>query len=90
MLTRQEVRRLLEDLDHRVLIEIFLNPVDVLHETWDYRHYTTSRRLAWDRDWEGFVRTLKGCPETAVVDTMLALIKDASPRLYTIVVTERG
>lgn len=90
MSTRQEVRRLLEALDHRVLMEILLNPVDVLNETWDYRHYTTFRRLAWGRDWEGFPRTLKGCPETAVLNTMLTLIKDASPRLYAIVVTERG
>ena len=90
MLTRQDVRPLVEALDHRVLMEILLNPVDVLHETWDYRHYITFRRLAWERDWEGFARTLKGCPETAVEDTMLPLIKDASPRLYAIVVTERA
>ena len=90
MLTRQDVRRLLEALDHRVLMEILLNPVDVLHHTWDYRNYTTFRRLAREGDWEGFARTLKGCPETAVVGTMLTLIKDASPRLYAIVVTERG
>ena len=90
MLSRQDVRRLLKALEHRVLMEVLLNPVDVLHDTWDYRHYTTFRRLARERDWEGFARTLKGCPETAVVDTMLTLIKDASPRLYAIVVTERG
>ena len=90
MITRQDVRRVLEALDERVLMEILLNPVEVLHETWDYRHYTTFRRFAREGDWEGLARTLKECPETAVVDTMLTLIKDASPRLYAIVVTERG
>ena len=90
MITRQDVRRVLEALDERVLMEILLNPVDVLHETWDYRHYTTFRRFALEGGWEGLARTLKECPETAVVDTMLTLIKDACPRLYAIVVTERG
>ena len=81
MLAPRDVHRLVDALDYRVLMEILHNPVDVLHETWDYRHYTTFRRLAREGDWEGFARTLKGCPETAVVDTMLTLIKDASSAL---------
>ena len=39
MLTRQEKRRVLEALDERLLMEMLLNPVDALCDTWDYGHY---------------------------------------------------
>ena len=46
MIARQDVRRVLEALDERVLMELMLNPVDALFDTWDYRHYNTF-------DWHG-------------------------------------
>ena len=42
MITRQDVRRVLEALDERVLLELMVNPVDALCDTWDYRYYNTS------------------------------------------------
>ena len=38
MLTRQDKRRVLEALDERLLMELLLNPVDALCDTWDYGH----------------------------------------------------
>ena len=89
MLTRQDVRRVVEALDERVLMEMILNPVDALCETWDYGHYQTFRRLARAGDWVGLSQALKTCPETAVVDATLCLIKEASPRLHAMVTTDR-
>ena len=85
MLTRQNKRRVLEALDERLLMELLLNPVDALCDTWDYGHYRTFRRLVWASDWPGLARALDACPETAVVETMRTLIKEASPRLYAMV-----
>ena len=75
-------------MDERLLTEILLNPVDVLCHTRDFQHYGTFRRLAWERDWVGFSLYLKTCVETAVVDTVLSLIKEVSPRSYAIVTTD--
>ena len=44
MLTRQHKRRVLEALDERLLMEMLLNPVDALCDTWDYGRYRTFRR----------------------------------------------
>ena len=85
MITRQDVRRVPEALDERVLMELIVNPVDALCDTWDYRHYNTFRRLARAGDWQGLTRALNACPENTVVETPLTLIKDASPRLYAMV-----
>ena len=85
MITRQDKRRVLEALDERLLMEILLNPVDALCDTWDYGHYRTFRRLAWASDWLGLAWAFNACPETAVVETTLTLIKEASQRLYTMV-----
>ena len=85
MITRQDVRRVLEALDERVLMELLVNPVDALGDTWDYRYYNTFRRLARAGDWSGLTRALNVCPETAVVETTLSLIKEASPRLHAMV-----
>ena len=85
MLTRQDKRRVLEALDERLLMDMLLNPVDALCDTWDYGHYRTFRRLVWASDWPGLARALNACPETAVVETTQTLIKEASPRLYAMV-----
>ena len=85
MITRQDKRRLLEALDERLLVELMWNPVDALCNTWDYGQYRTFRCLVWDGDWSGLTRALHACPETAVVETMLTLIKQASPRLHAMV-----
>ena len=85
MLTRQDKRRVLEALDERLLMEMLLNPVDALCDTWDYGYYRTFRRLVWASDWPGLARALDACPETAVVETTRTLIKEASPRLYAMV-----
>ena len=85
MITRQDKRRVLEALDERLLMEILLNPVDALCDTWDYGHYRTFRRLAWASNWRGLARALNACPETAVVETTRTLIKEASPRLCAMV-----
>ena len=85
MITRQDKQRVLEALDERLLMELLLNPVDALCETWDYGHNRTFRRFVWAGDWWGLARALKSCPETAVVDATLTLIKEASPRLYAMV-----
>jgi len=90
MITRQDVRRVLEALDERMLMELMLNPVDALCDTWDYGHYNTFRRLARAGDWWGLARALKSCPETAVVDATLTLILAASPRLRAMVTTDRA
>ena len=66
-------------------MEMMFNPVDALCETWDYGHYRTFRQLAWAGDWLGLAQALKSCPETAVVDATLTLIKEASPQLYAMV-----
>ena len=87
MITRQDVRRVLEALDERVLLELMVNPVDALCDTWDYRYYNTIRRLARAGDWSGLTPALKACPETAVVETRLTLIKEASPLLHAMVTT---
>ena len=87
MITRQDKRRVLEALDERLLMELLLNPVDALCDTWDYGHYRTFRRLVWASDWVGLARALDACPETAVVETTRTLIKEASPRLYAMVTT---
>ena len=87
MITRQDKRRVLEALDERLLMELVIHPVDALCDTWDYGHYRLFRRLAWAGDWLGLTRALNACPETAVVETTLTLIKDASPRLYAMVTT---
>ena len=85
MITRQDKRRVLEALDERLLIELVINPVDALCDTWDYGHYRTFRRLTWASDWLGLARALNACPDTAVVEATLTLIKEASPRLYAMV-----
>ena len=85
MITRQDVRRVLEALDERVLMKLMLNPVDALCDTWYYRHYNTFRRLVWVGDWVGLAEALKTCPENAVVEVTLILIKEASPRLHAMV-----
>ena len=85
MITRQDKQRVLEALDERLWMELLLNPVDALCNTWDYGHYRTFRRLVWASDWPGLVRALDACPETAVVESMRTLIKEASPRLYAMV-----
>ena len=85
MITRQDKRRVLEALDERLLMELLLNPVDALCDTWDYGHYRTFRRLVWANDWPGLARALDACPETTVVETTRTLIKEASPRLYAMV-----
>lgn len=90
MITRQDVRRVLEALDERVLMELMVNPVDALCDTWDYRHNNTFRRLARAGDWWGLARALKTCPETTVVDATLTLIKEACPRLHAMVTTDRA
>ena len=87
MITQQDKRRVLEALDERLLMELVIHPVDALCDTWDYGHYRTFRRLVWASDWPGLARALNTCPETAVVETTLTLIKDASPRLYAMVTT---
>ena len=51
MITRQDKRRVLEALDERLLMELVINPVDALCDTWEYGHYRTFRRLAWASDW---------------------------------------
>ena len=43
MITRQDKQRVLEALDERLLMELLLNPVDALCDTWDYGHYRTFR-----------------------------------------------
>ena len=88
MITRQDVRRVLEALDERVLMELVFNPVDALCDTWDYRHYNTFRRLARAEDWVGLAPALKACPGTTVVKATLTLIKEPSPRLHAIVATD--
>ena len=85
MLTRQDKRRVLEALDERLLMEMLLNPVDALCDTWEYGHYRTFRRLAWASDWRELARALNVCPDPAVVETTRTLIKEASPRLYAMV-----
>ena len=85
MITRQHKRRVLEALDERLLMELVINPVDALCDTWDYGHYRAFRRLAWASDWLGLARALNACPDTAVVEAMLTLIKEASPRFYAMV-----
>ena len=85
MITRQDKRRVLEALDERLLMELVIHPVDALCDTWDYGHYRLFRRLAWAGNWLGLARALNACPETAVVESTLTLIKDASPRLYAMV-----
>ena len=85
MITRQDKRRVLEALDERLLMELMINPLDALCDPWDYGHYRTFRRLAWASDWLGLARAFNACPETAVVETTLTLIKEASQRLYTMV-----
>ena len=85
MITRQDKQRVLEALDERLWMELLLNPVDALCNTWDYGHYRTFRRLVWASDWVGLARALDACPETAVVESMWTLIKEASPRLYAMV-----
>ena len=85
MITRQDKRRVLETLDERLLMQLMINPVDALCDTWDYGHYRTFRRLAWASDWRGLARALNACPDTAVVEATLTLIKEASPRLYAMV-----
>ena len=90
MLTRQDIRRVLEALDERVLMELLLNPVDALCDTREYRHYKTFRRLARAGDWQGLARAMKDCPDTAVVDATLTLIKEASPRVHAMVTTDRA
>ena len=85
MITRQDKQRVLEALDERLWMELLLNPVDALCNTWDYGHYRTFRRLVWASDWVGLARALDACPETAVVESMRTLIKEASPRLYAMV-----
>ena len=85
MITRQDKQRVLEALDERLCMELLLNPVDALCDTWDYGHYRTFRRLVWANDWPGLARALDACPETAVVETTRTLIKEASPRLYAMV-----
>ena len=87
MITRQDKRRVLEALDERLLMELVIHPVDAFCDTWDYGHYRLFRRLTWAGDWLGLTRALNACPETAVVETTLTLIKDASPRLYAMVST---
>ena len=56
MITRQDVQRVLEALDERVLMELLVNPVDALCDTWDYRYYNSFRRLARAGDWSGLTR----------------------------------
>ena len=85
MITRQDKQRVLEALDERLWMELLLNPVDALCDTWDYGHYRTFRRLVWASDWVGLTRALDACPETTVVESMRTLIKEASPRLYAMV-----
>ena len=85
MITRQDKQRVLEALDERLWMELLLNPVDALCDTWDYGHYRTFRRLVWGSDWVGLARALDACPETTVVESMRTLIKEASPRLYAMV-----
>ena len=85
MITRQDKQRVLEALDERLWMELLLNPVDALCNTWDYGHYRTFRRLVWASDWPGLARALDACPETAVVESMRTLIKEASARLYAMV-----
>ena len=85
MITRQDKQRVLEALDERLWMALLLNPVDALCYTWDYGHYRTFRRLVWASDWVGLARALDACPETAVVESMRTLIKEASPRLYAMV-----
>ena len=85
MITRQDKQRVLEALDERLCMELLLNPVDALCDTWDYGHCRTFRRLVWASDWPGLARALDACPETAVVESMRTLIKEASPRLYAMV-----
>ena len=85
MITRRDKQRVLEALDERLWMELLLNPVDALCDTWDYGHYRTFRRLVWASDWVGLARALDACPETTVVETMRTLIKEASPRLYAMV-----
>ena len=85
MITRQDKQRVLEALDERLWMALLLNPVDALCHTWDYGHYRTFRRLVWANDWAGLARALDACPETAVVESMRTLIKEASPRLYAMV-----
>ena len=62
MITRLDVRRVLEGLDERVLMELMVNPVDALCDRWDYRHYNTFRRLARAGDWMGFGPGFEGLP----------------------------
>ena len=85
MITRQDKRRVLEALDERLWMDLLLNPVDALCDPWDYGHYRTFRPLVWASDWPGLARALDACPDTAVVETMRTLIKEASPRLYAMV-----
>ena len=85
MITRQDKQRVLEALDERLWMELLLNPVDALCDTWDVGHYRTFRRLVWASDWVGLARALDACPDTAVVESMRTLIKEASPRLYAMV-----
>ena len=87
MITRQDKRRVLEALDERLLMEMMLNPIDALCETWDYGRYRTLRRLVWAGDWLGLGRALKVCPKTDLVDATLTLIKEAWSRLYAMVTT---
>ena len=85
MTTRQDKRRVLEALDERLLMEMLLNPIDALCDTWEYGHYRSFLRLTWASNWRGFSRALNACPDTAVVETTRTLIKEASPRLYAMV-----
>ena len=85
MLTRQDKRRVLEALDEHLLVEMLLNPVDSLCDTWEYGHYRTFRRLVWASDWRGLTRALNACPDPEVVETTRTLIKEASPRFYAMV-----
>ena len=85
MITRQDKQRVLEALDERLWMALLLNPVDAWCNTWDVGHYRTFRRLVWANDWVGLARALDACPETAVVESMWTLIKEASPRLYAMV-----
>ena len=57
MLTRQDKRRVLEALDERPLMEMLLNPVDALCDTWDYGHYRTFRRLVWANPGQSLAQT---------------------------------
>ena len=72
-------------MDERVLMEVLLNPVDALCDTWEYGHYRTFRRLTWASDWRGLARALNACPDPAVVETTRTLIKEASARLCAMV-----